>query len=297
MAGKEKAKAKAKQKQSQRAQKRSHGGREEAGWVYHLNQAKWHCRSLKETVMVKLAKTIEEKNWTQAKAAQFLGVSQPRISDLMRGHANKFTLDALVEMLYALDKPVAITIDGNPEWGLSNASPTSEKERDQMLAYYNKVIMLEPDDVNAIRKRADIFEEQGKYELAIGDYTRCIELEPDKPGARIARALAFKDSGQYKAALKDCDELLRLFPGNNTYQNRGIIYQAMGEFEKAMEDHSKAIEMDPQRPGPHWNRASLNERLGRFEEAIRDYENTLKADPTYKRAREAIDRIKQQRAI
>lgn len=35
---------------------------------------------------------------TQAKAAELIGVTQPRISDLMRGRLNLFSLDSLVDM-------------------------------------------------------------------------------------------------------------------------------------------------------------------------------------------------------
>ena len=36
---------------------------------------------------------------TQMRAAALLGVSQPRISELRRGHIDRFTVDALVNML------------------------------------------------------------------------------------------------------------------------------------------------------------------------------------------------------
>ena len=38
---------------------------------------------------------------TQAQAAKRFGVSQPRINDLLRGKIEKFSLDALVNMLAA----------------------------------------------------------------------------------------------------------------------------------------------------------------------------------------------------
>lgn len=41
---------------------------------------------------------IEEKGWTQKQAAQHLGVTQPRISDLMRGKISVFSIDSLVTM-------------------------------------------------------------------------------------------------------------------------------------------------------------------------------------------------------
>jgi len=35
---------------------------------------------------------------TQAKAAELIGVTQPRVSDLMRGRLNLFSLDSLVDI-------------------------------------------------------------------------------------------------------------------------------------------------------------------------------------------------------
>jgi predicted XRE-type DNA-binding protein len=39
------------------------------------------------------------KDATQAEAARLFGVTQPRMSDLLRGRVDKFSLDALVNML------------------------------------------------------------------------------------------------------------------------------------------------------------------------------------------------------
>lgn len=42
----------------------------------------------------------EVRSWglTQAKAAKRLGVTQPRLNDLLRGKISKFSLDALVDL-------------------------------------------------------------------------------------------------------------------------------------------------------------------------------------------------------
>ncbi|MEO8017412.1 MAG: helix-turn-helix transcriptional regulator [Pseudomonadota bacterium] len=41
---------------------------------------------------------IDRRSLTQAKAAAILGVTQPRVSDLIRGRLNLFSLDTLVQM-------------------------------------------------------------------------------------------------------------------------------------------------------------------------------------------------------
>jgi len=50
-------------------------------------------------LMVELEKHIREKGLTQKKAAERLGVTQPRISDLMRGKIDLFSVDTLITML------------------------------------------------------------------------------------------------------------------------------------------------------------------------------------------------------
>ena len=49
--------------------------------------------------MATLRQTSQERGLTQAKAATLLGVTQPRISDLMRGKIDLFSIDTLVDML------------------------------------------------------------------------------------------------------------------------------------------------------------------------------------------------------
>jgi predicted XRE-type DNA-binding protein len=41
---------------------------------------------------------MHQRKLTQAKAAELLGVTQPRVSDLRRGRLDLFSLDALVDM-------------------------------------------------------------------------------------------------------------------------------------------------------------------------------------------------------
>jgi predicted XRE-type DNA-binding protein len=50
-------------------------------------------------LMIRLTKIIENRGLTQLEAARLLGVTQPRISDLMRGKIDRFSIDSLVEML------------------------------------------------------------------------------------------------------------------------------------------------------------------------------------------------------
>lgn len=56
---------------------------------------------LRSVLMMALANHIRQSEMNQAQAARLFGVTQPRISDMMRGKINLFGLDALVNMAAA----------------------------------------------------------------------------------------------------------------------------------------------------------------------------------------------------
>lgn len=56
---------------------------------------------LRSALMTALKQHLTRTEMTQAQAAKLLGVTQPRVSDLMRGKINLFGLDALVNMAAA----------------------------------------------------------------------------------------------------------------------------------------------------------------------------------------------------
>jgi len=52
----------------------------------------------RSALMMELESIINRRGMTQAEAAALFGVTQPRISDLMRGKINLFSLDCLIDM-------------------------------------------------------------------------------------------------------------------------------------------------------------------------------------------------------
>jgi len=60
-------------------------------------------------LMIELSELIENKGWTQTQAAELMGVSQPRISDLVRGKIDRFSIDSLIAMLGSAGVKVRIT--------------------------------------------------------------------------------------------------------------------------------------------------------------------------------------------
>ena len=66
---------------------------------------------LRSSLMMELQSYIDEQKWTQREAAEKFGVTQPRISDLMRGHIDLFAIDTLVNMLATAGLHVSVQIE------------------------------------------------------------------------------------------------------------------------------------------------------------------------------------------
>lgn len=72
-----------------------------------------HLR-IRSLLMIRLRQLIEARGLTQKDAAALFGVTQPRVSDLVRGKIDRFSIDTLVEMLAAAGAHVEISVEGVP---------------------------------------------------------------------------------------------------------------------------------------------------------------------------------------
>lgn len=64
----------------------------------------------RSALMMELESIIKRRDMTQAEAAALFGVTQPRVSDLMRGKINLFSLDCLMDMATAAGLDPQVTI-------------------------------------------------------------------------------------------------------------------------------------------------------------------------------------------
>ena len=62
----------------------------------------------------KITVLIRKRRLTQAQAAKLLGVDQPKVSALIRGHLTGFSIERLMRFLLHLGQDVRITVEATP---------------------------------------------------------------------------------------------------------------------------------------------------------------------------------------
>ena len=65
---------------------------------------------IRSDLMIQLQKLIAARGLRQAQAAKILGVTQPRVSDLLRGRIDLFSTDAIIDMLARFDVRVKVVL-------------------------------------------------------------------------------------------------------------------------------------------------------------------------------------------
>jgi predicted XRE-type DNA-binding protein len=64
----------------------------------------------KATLVLKISEIIKGRHLSQAEAAKVLGTTQPKVSNLMNGRLQGFSMERLLRFLNALDRDVQIVV-------------------------------------------------------------------------------------------------------------------------------------------------------------------------------------------
>ena len=65
---------------------------------------------LRSDLMIRIEKYVKQSGMTQAEAARELGITQPRLNQLLKGKIQLFSLDALLNMLAEAGMRVNMTV-------------------------------------------------------------------------------------------------------------------------------------------------------------------------------------------
>ena len=68
-----------------------------------------HLR-VRADLLIQIQKALKARGLKQAEAAKVLGVTQPRVSDLVRGRIDLFSVDGLIDMLARLGIRVRLVV-------------------------------------------------------------------------------------------------------------------------------------------------------------------------------------------
>ena len=125
-----------------------------------------------------------------------------------------------------------------------------------------------------------------------------VQTELNDPAAYIKRGNAYWSEGQYDQAISDYNKALEINPRHaKAYYNRGNTYMSTGQYDQAISDFTKALEINPRYAKAYNNRANTYKSIGQYDKAWEDVDKaqdlSYKINPRFlKNLREASGRQK-----
>ncbi len=124
-----------------------------------------------------------------------------------------------------------------------------------------------------------IWQSQNKWDEAISAFSKAINRKEKWALAYQWRAAAYREMGDYEAALEDYTRVLELEPTAYWFNRRGLVYEEQKEFEQAIADYTRALELDPKWALAYNNRGFAYMNLKQWEKAKVDFETSIRLDP------------------
>ena len=162
----------------------------------------------------------------------------------------------------------------------------------EAIPYYQKAIQLNNSYADAENNLGVAFLRSGQVDEAIAHYKAAVAIKPGSAEMQINLGNTLASKGQwveaidcYEAALKTKSDVARDARLRN---NLGGALEKAGKADEALEQFSKAVELNGNYPEAHCNLARLLAQRGRRDEAVAHLKDALRLRPGYARAKEQL---------
>ena len=162
------------------------------------------------------------------------------------------------------------------------------------LKLYQDFLKNNPEDLEIRANLATLYRLNKKYDDALAEVRRILIKDPAHPGAFNNLSLIYL--AQEKVLLArmvavngvQAQENVKKKPDASLYNNLGLIWQKLGEMDKAIAHYQKAYETDPKLLSANLNLAHVALRYNDFENAKLHYQAVLSVRPNHREARHGM---------
>jgi tetratricopeptide (TPR) repeat protein len=157
---------------------------------------------------------------------------------------------------------------------------------DGALADYSEALKRDDSLAAVYLNRGNVKADTGDDAGAIADYDRAIAAakptDPALAAAYLNRSLSHSNLDQQQQAIDDATKAIELNPSYAmAYQNRALAHRRLGNFQAAIADLNVAIQLDPNDPDPYYNRGLSRYDLGEIQGTIEDFNRAIELRPNH----------------
>jgi tetratricopeptide (TPR) repeat protein len=138
------------------------------------------------------------------------------------------------------------------------------------------------DDILELFERGKKLSGDNETQEAVKIFASLVGLSPNVSDYHAWYAQELNGVEQYEDARREANIAVKLDANSaKGYRQRGHAMIGLGRYEEAVENFSKAIQIDPKEGNPYYFRAQIyNDKLKKYEMAIADYNKALEINPS-----------------
>ena len=145
--------------------------------------------------------------------------------------------------------------------------------------HWLKGILAELKDAEGLFYLGNAFCDRKLFESGIECYDVSLKLK-ECAGSYSNRGIACAKLNKHERAIEDFSKAIALNPNfAEAYNNRGLAYAELNKYEQAIGDYDRAIELNPALAAAYINRGNAHTNLNKHERAIKDYGKAIELNP------------------
>jgi tetratricopeptide (TPR) repeat protein len=130
------------------------------------------------------------------------------------------------------------------------------------IARFDQAINITPDAANYYLERGLAHQALLQTDAAVADLQKALDLDPNLAPAYNALGAIYRERGDNKRALDNLSKSIQLGATVDGYYQRGQIYEALGEHQKAIGDYDQSIAVERNAPYVYRARALAKHNVG-----------------------------------
>ncbi len=152
-------------------------------------------------------------------------------------------------------------------WSNLSAALNESNQPEPALKAAARAVELDPALAQGYNNQGDILVALARYEDAMASYEKAVELSPQYVAAIINMARTQRDMDQPELGMQTLQKALQIEPRNpETHHVMGVLFEQMGDREKAAQKFLQAIELVPDMTVSYYNLSQIRGRKSSDEE-------------------------------
>lgn len=145
---------------------------------------------------------------------------------------------------------------------------------------YTHILKYSPKSARIHYNLGELYRQDGEFNKAITKYNIALDIKPDYISAYNNLGNLYDEMREHDKAIEEFKKSLNVKPNYIAYNSLGIAYYNKGLWDLAIDQYSKAIELNQDSPTPYVNMGNAYYQKGDIDNAESAWRIALKLDPS-----------------